>query len=98
MSAFGPSLGMILASGFLLFCLALSKSNISLHCEILKDVFLWAQALSSSVKEKKTTTQNRRGRKLAWFGKDLLVKMKGKGKKEKWKHKCVAWEEYRDAD
>lgn len=48
MSAFGPSLGKILASGFLLFCLALSKRNISLHSEIFKDVFLWAQVLSAS--------------------------------------------------
>ncbi len=43
--------------------------------------------------------KSRRGRKLAWFGEDLLVKLRDKKEMYRWwKHKCVAWEEYRDAD
>lgn len=77
MSAFMPSLGKILASGFLLFCLALSERNISLHWEVFKDAFLRAQELSASQYRKK---KSRRGRKLAWFGKGLLVKLRDKKK------------------
>ena len=61
---------------------------------LFKDVFLRAQELSVPQNKK----AGRGGRKKAWLGKDLLVKLREKYRLyQLWKQGRVTWGEYRDA-
>lgn len=67
----------------------LEQSRLLLKCALLR-----AQEFPVSTCRK----SSRRGRKQAWFGKDLLVKLREKKSKYKqWKEGCITWEEYGDA-
>lgn len=72
----------------------LKDKGVAQSWQHFKDAFLRAQELSVP-KYRRTNT---RGRKLAWFGKDLQVKLREKkGEYRQWKQGRVIWKKYRDA-
>ena len=70
------------------------NKDVEESCLLFKDAFRRAQELSVPLNKK----VGRRGRKLAWLGKDLLGTLRvKKGAYKLWKQGYVTWEEYRDA-